>query len=89
MCGGMLYLYSCCSVKLNRIEPNDELKIVIKFNPFYPFEYLIKSIPHRTVEESKNNKNGFEGFQERTDATQSPRVLCNAQQNNHSNTNEN
>ena len=34
MCGGMLYLYSCCSVKLNRIEHNDELKIVIKFNPF-------------------------------------------------------
>ena len=56
MCGGMLYLYSCCSVKVSRIEHNDELKISIEFNPFYPFEYLINKIPHRPVEESRNDK---------------------------------
>ena len=51
MCGEMLYLYSCCSVKLNRIEPNDELKIVFKFNSFYPFEYLKKEISKPKWEE--------------------------------------
>ena len=56
MCGGMLYLYSCCSVKLSRIEHNDELKIAIKFNPFYPLEYLINTIPHRRDKEEKKVK---------------------------------
>ena len=68
MCGGMLYLYSCCSVKLSRIEHNDELKIAIKFNPFYPLEYLINTIPHRRDKEEKksqNNQPRFEGFQEK------------------------
>ena len=72
MCGGMLYLYSCTSVKLNRIEHNDELKIVINFNPVYPFEYLIKTlppIPNRRYEEERQNQNTqsrFEGLQEKT-----------------------
>ena len=72
ICGGMLYLYSCCSFKVNRLEENDELKISIRFNPFYPFECLIKSLPpipnRRYKEESqiKNNQPRFEGFQQRT-----------------------
>ena len=71
MCGGMLYLYSCTSVKLDRVEENDDLKIVINFNPFYPFDqYLIKAIstiPHRRYKEERQNKQSnerFEGFQE-------------------------
>ena len=71
MCGGMLYLYSCTSVKLSRIENNDELKIAIRFNPFYPFEYLIKTlppIPNRRYKEESQNQNTqprFEGLQEK------------------------
>ena len=68
LCGAMLYLYSCSSVKLNRLEHNDELKIILKFNPFYPFEYLIKLIPLGTVEERRNdNRSGYDGFQERNE----------------------
>ena len=72
MCGGMLYLYSCSSVKLDRVEENDDLKIVFNFNPFYPIEYLRKEIsklPHtRHKEESKmqNSQTRFEGLQEKT-----------------------
>ena len=70
MCGGMLYLYSCTGVKLDKVEENDDLKTVINFNPFYPFEYLIKAIstiPHRRYKEESQNKQSnerFEGFQE-------------------------
>ena len=66
MCGGMLYLYSCTSVKLK--HENDEIKVVINFNPFYPFEQLIKTLPpipnRRYKEEKQQSNERFEGFQE-------------------------
>ena len=66
MCGVMLYLNSCTSVKL-KIE-NDEVKLVINFNPFYPFEHLINTLPpipnRRYKEEKQQSNERFEGFQE-------------------------
>ena len=64
----MLYLYSCTSVKLGRVEENDDIKIVINFNPFYPFEYLIKTLPSRRYKEESQNQNTqsrYEGLKER------------------------
>ena len=68
MCGGMLYLYSCTSVKLK--NENDEIKVVINLNPFYPFEQLIKTLPpipnRRYKEEKQQSNKRFEGLQEKT-----------------------
>ena len=68
ICSGMMYLYSCCSFKLNYNEVDDKIKIDIHFDPCLPILHLVKkACPRRRTDElqNQNTRSGYDGLQER------------------------